>query len=352
MGMQPTRDAGRARRVAWPRRSPRSRRWQRRFAAAAAPSVRSRLVSVDVYDRDDGTALPVYQKDGRRYIVGAPGHEYAVRIRNCTGARVLVVTSVDGVNVISGETAAPVAIGLRARARAAVVEIAGWRKSLIAHGGVLLHRPRRLLRGAHGPAAERGRDRRGGVSRRRRRRRSWRKRPDRLASRDATIRATRRRRGCAAGAAEGGAPAAPQRMPRRTARGAAAKPLRIAGPAASADALDVAGQARHRPRPQRGVARHASTFERATRIAAETVAIQYDRRENLVAMGVIPRTAATRSAQPNPFPGDALRAGSATEGCNGGCGSADGYSHTARAMARRASRRIRRARRRASPLHS
>ena len=32
-------------------------------------------------------------------------------------------------------------------------------------------------------------------------------------------------------------------------------------------------------------------FERASTAAAESVAIQYDRRENLVAMGVIPRTA-------------------------------------------------------------
>ena len=80
-----------------------------------SPYVKGRLVQVDVYDRADGTALPVYAKNGRNYIVGMPGHEYAVRIRNCTGGRILVVTSVDGVNVISGDTAAPSQIGLRAR---------------------------------------------------------------------------------------------------------------------------------------------------------------------------------------------------------------------------------------------
>ncbi|HEY5863684.1 MAG TPA: hypothetical protein VIX61_11370, partial [Casimicrobiaceae bacterium] len=47
------------------------------------------LVSVDVYDRNDGTSLPVYSKDGRRYVVGTPGHEYALRIRNNTGERIL-----------------------------------------------------------------------------------------------------------------------------------------------------------------------------------------------------------------------------------------------------------------------
>jgi hypothetical protein len=71
------------------------------------PFVKTRLVNIDVYDRNDGRALPVYQKDGRHYIEGVPGHEYAVRIRNVTGARVLVVTSVDGVNVVSGDTASP-----------------------------------------------------------------------------------------------------------------------------------------------------------------------------------------------------------------------------------------------------
>ena len=96
---------------------------------SAQPYVKSSLVQVDVYDRFDGAALPVYQKDGRHYIVGMPGHEYAVRIRNCTGGRVLVVTSVDGVNVISGDTASPGQSGYVLDPWASV-EIAGWRKSM------------------------------------------------------------------------------------------------------------------------------------------------------------------------------------------------------------------------------
>ena len=91
--------------------------------------VKSNLVQVDVYDRADGLALPVYQKDGRNYIVGVPGHEYAVRIRNTTGGRVLAVTSVDGVNVISGDTAAPSQSGYVLDPWGSV-EIAGWRKSM------------------------------------------------------------------------------------------------------------------------------------------------------------------------------------------------------------------------------
>src|SRR5437016_10540560 len=89
----------------------------------------SPLVSIDVYDRTDGTSLAVYPKDGRRYIVGTPGHEYAVRIRNNTGERILAVTSVDGVNVVSGDTASPEQSGYVIDPYGSV-EIVGWRKSL------------------------------------------------------------------------------------------------------------------------------------------------------------------------------------------------------------------------------
>jgi hypothetical protein len=91
--------------------------------------VKGRTVQVDVYDRASGSALPVYANNGRNYIVGMPGHEYGVRIRNCTGARVLVVTSVDGVNVISGDTASPSQSGYVLEPYGYVV-ITGWRKSM------------------------------------------------------------------------------------------------------------------------------------------------------------------------------------------------------------------------------
>ena len=102
------------------------------FAAAqpvAAHWPSQALVSLDVYDRTEGTSLVVYPKDGRRYIVGTPGHEYAVRIRNNTAERILAVTSVDGVNVVSSETASPEQSGYVIDAYGSV-EISGWRKSL------------------------------------------------------------------------------------------------------------------------------------------------------------------------------------------------------------------------------
>src|SRR6185437_15870484 len=86
-------------------------------------------VTLDVVDRASGATLPVYVKDGQRYVVGTPGHEYAIRIRNDTRERALVVTSVDGVNVVTGETASPDQSGYVIDAGDRV-EIAGWRRSL------------------------------------------------------------------------------------------------------------------------------------------------------------------------------------------------------------------------------
>ena len=45
-----------------------------------------------------------------------------------------------------------------------------------------------------------------------------------------------------------------------------------------------------------------TTFERATDTPAETIAVQYDRRENLLAMGVLPQPYYARRQQPDPFP--------------------------------------------------
>ncbi|MFT3818758.1 MAG: hypothetical protein QM750_14150 [Rubrivivax sp.] len=86
------------------------------------------LASLEVVDRDDGQVLPVYGHQGRRYLPGRPGARYALRLRNLSGGRLLVVLSVDGINVISGQTADWSQTGY-------VLEpgrwhdIAGWRKS-------------------------------------------------------------------------------------------------------------------------------------------------------------------------------------------------------------------------------
>jgi hypothetical protein len=95
---------------------------------ASAPA-EAGLVELSVIDRQTGQPLPVYTHHGKRYVVGVPGHRYAVRLNNRSGGRVLAVTSVDGVNVVSGETAHPGQTGYVLDARFST-DIYGWRKSL------------------------------------------------------------------------------------------------------------------------------------------------------------------------------------------------------------------------------
>lgn len=64
------------------------------------------LAQVSVVDRDNGATLPTYYSHGEYWVAGNPGARYAIDIRNSSGGRVLAVTSVDGVNVLSGDTAA------------------------------------------------------------------------------------------------------------------------------------------------------------------------------------------------------------------------------------------------------
>src|ERR1700693_2574594 len=95
-------------------------------AFAHWPSAR---VNVEIFDRTEGRVLPIYTHEGRRYVVGKPGNEYAIRVRNSGADRVLAVMSVDGVNVISGDTASVAQFGYMVAAYT-MFDIAGWRKSL------------------------------------------------------------------------------------------------------------------------------------------------------------------------------------------------------------------------------
>jgi hypothetical protein len=266
--------------------------------AGAPPYVKSSLVQVDVFDRFDGTALPVYAKDGRHFIVGVPGHEYAVRIRNCTGARILVVTSVDGVNVISGDTAAPGQSGYVLDAWGSV-EIAGWRKSMERTAAFY------FTDLGDSYAARTGRPQNVGVIGVA----VFQERPKRIAYREeiSRDRLAAAERPAQAGAAQRGDSALP----------APASPAANA-PEASADAASGSGTAQGLARSTAKALSNLGTghgrnedsrvtltqFERATSSPAETVAIRYDRRENLVALGVLrdPIPPIARR-EPNPFPG-------------------------------------------------
>lgn len=96
--------------------------------SACTPAFARPLVELDVVDRDTGQWLPEYRHRGDTWVAGVPGNRYAVRLTNTTGERVLVVVSVDGVNVVTGEDAAPSQAGYVLGPWQST-EITGWRKS-------------------------------------------------------------------------------------------------------------------------------------------------------------------------------------------------------------------------------
>lgn len=97
------------------------------FASSAAMA--GSLADVEIYDRTAGRTLPIYEHEGRLYVAGEPRHQYELRVRNSSGRRMLAVTSVDGVNVITGQTAAQEQSGYVLGGWDSV-RIEGWRKSL------------------------------------------------------------------------------------------------------------------------------------------------------------------------------------------------------------------------------
>jgi hypothetical protein len=87
------------------------------------------LADLEVYDRTSGRTLPIYEHEGRLYVAGEPKHQYELRIRNSSAQRLLAVASVDGVNVITGQTAAQEQSGYVLGSWDSV-RVEGWRKSL------------------------------------------------------------------------------------------------------------------------------------------------------------------------------------------------------------------------------
>ena len=101
------------------------------IAALALPTFAQAggLADIEIYDRTSGRTLAIHEHRGQLYVAGEPQHQYELRIRNHSAGRVLAVTSVDGVNVITGETAAEQQSGYVIGASDSVA-IEGWRKSL------------------------------------------------------------------------------------------------------------------------------------------------------------------------------------------------------------------------------
>ncbi|MCT4541869.1 hypothetical protein NSY55_27625 [Pseudomonas aeruginosa] len=85
-------------------------------------------VELSIVDRDQGSALPYYSQRGQRWVAGQNGHPYSLRLYNRSPGRVLVVLSVDGLNVINGEVASPDQTGYVLEPWQSA-DITGWRKS-------------------------------------------------------------------------------------------------------------------------------------------------------------------------------------------------------------------------------
>src|SRR5260221_2733905 len=96
-------------------------------AGAANAYVAPDPVDLTVVDRQTGRPLRVWRHDGRLFVAGQPGALYSLRVTNHTEGRVLVVLSVDGVNIISGETAGYDQRGYIFEAHQSY-DLNGWRK--------------------------------------------------------------------------------------------------------------------------------------------------------------------------------------------------------------------------------
>jgi hypothetical protein len=250
------------------------------------------LADVAVINRTTGERLQVYRHGARMYVEGKAGERYAVELRNRTGGRILTVLSVDGVNAVTGQTAAASQSGyvLNSWGRA---EIAGWRKDMsdvaafyftalpdsyaartgrpdnVGVIGVAVYQeyvepPRALL---DAPALAKS-EAAGGPS-----------------------------AGAAAGRLSGGDSAG-----RLSAGDSAGAAPAAAAPAPAESAAQRNKMAEEKLGTGHGERVHAPTygteFRRASSTPVEAITIYYDSRQNLIAQGIIPRYAKL----PQPFP--------------------------------------------------
>jgi hypothetical protein len=93
------------------------------------PTLAARLVDVSIVNRSTGERLTPYRHGGKLYVAGTPGDRYAIELKGKPGERVLTVLSVDGINVLTGQTAATLQSGY-VIAGGQSYGISGWRKSM------------------------------------------------------------------------------------------------------------------------------------------------------------------------------------------------------------------------------
>jgi hypothetical protein len=98
------------------------------LATAGQAHITGGIADVAIIDRDSGAVLSPYYYRGEYWVAGRPGARYSIEIRNRLGERLLAVTSVDEVNVVSGATAGWDQTGY-VFSPGEHYEITGWRKT-------------------------------------------------------------------------------------------------------------------------------------------------------------------------------------------------------------------------------
>jgi hypothetical protein len=247
-----------------------------------------RLADVQIIDRETGRVLPMYQSHGEYWVAGRPGARYSIMIQNHRGERILAVTAVDGINVISGETGAWGQSGY-VFSPGERYEIAGWRKSNAEIAAF------NFTAAANSYAERTGRSANVGVIGVA----LFLERPARFPNYEALNRLSEGS-GYTQNRLQGGADAAARAAP---------PSFTEAAPAAAPPSLASLAGGVPVPAPEKlGTghgAREASyvqdtTFDRLSSTPNELIKIRYDSYENLVAMGVVPTRPAWQRA--NPFP--------------------------------------------------
>ena len=247
---------------------------------------------VRIVDRDTGNTLPFYRRNGELWVAGRPGARYGISI--LAGAdgrsnRSEAVVTVDGINVITGQTASLQQTGY-------VIynnqwqTITGWRKS------------DSEVAAFHFTALPRSYAARTG-------------RPDNVGVIGVAFYRERPR---------------PQPVPEITRRWRGAPPVQEesaeysdswrgdGGPGASATAPSAKAQAERAPYgngaqadasrlgtghgAREGSEVSYTTFERRSSQPEQIITIRYDSYDNLVEMGIIPRPRRYRPGVPQPFP--------------------------------------------------
>lgn len=227
------------------------------LATTAAGAPLGELAQVSLIDRDSGSVLVAHYYQGQYWVAGRPGARYAIEVRNRSPERLLAVMSVDGVNVISGETA-----GWNQQGYVLDLDddysISGWRKSDAEIAAFT------FTESQHSYAKRTGRPANVGVIGVA----LFRERPKR---------------------AEISAPSAPVQLGQ-----AAPAP---SAPAASVAPAEAPRQARIGVDPKLGTGHGAreispvahTLFDRLHEQPDEIISIHYDSLSNLIAMGIIPR---------------------------------------------------------------